>query len=82
MHYARGKLNLQSFPAYQADQWSEEHPTEFPPATWPIANHVFNVLIKPFSSCSIRREKGECLCYCGNCNNKSKALWGDRMDIL
>lgn len=43
------------FPAYQADQRSEEHPTELPPATWPVADHVLNVLIKPFSSCGMKR---------------------------
>lgn len=42
-------------PAYHTDQWSEELPTELPPATWPVADHIFNVLIKPLSSCSIKR---------------------------
>lgn len=36
---------------YQADEWCEDHPTELPPHAWPIANHVLDVLIKPFSSC-------------------------------
>lgn len=47
----------QSFPSYQADQRREEHPTELPPATRPVADHVLNVLIKPFSSCG-EEERG------------------------
>jgi len=42
-------------PAYQAYQRSEVLPTEHPPATWPIADHALNVLVKPFSSCGIKR---------------------------
>lgn len=38
----------------QADQWCEDHPAELPPATWPVADHVLNVLIKPFSSCGTK----------------------------
>lgn len=46
----RGHLNGTEGKHPQANQRSEEHPAELPPATWPIANHVLNVLIKPFSS--------------------------------
>lgn len=38
----------------QADQWREDHPAQLPPATWPVADHVLNVLIKPFSSCGTK----------------------------
>lgn len=36
--------------AYQADERREEHPAELPPAAWPVADHVLDVLVKPLGS--------------------------------
>lgn len=40
----------------QADEWSEDHPTEFPPDAGPVPNHVFNILIK--SLCAVKPGNG------------------------
>lgn len=59
--------NRQSLAAYQADERREELPAELPPATWPVADHVLDVLIKPFSSCGIEtggQRRSVCVCVC------------------
>lgn len=45
------------FHAYQANERSKEHPAELPPDARSIADHVFDVLVEPFSSCGVKKEK-------------------------
>lgn len=42
-------------PAYQADERSEKHPAELPPAARPVTDHVLDVLVKPLGSCGTGR---------------------------
>lgn len=39
------------FETHNARGWSEEQPTVFDVRPWTVANHVFNIFIKPISTC-------------------------------